>query len=155
MKTNAFFVMTYMKVLHLLSDFISFYSFLLDLSAPATLGNSHLRVFIVFFYFPSRLSQGHIGMKLTLGSLPKITNPLLNNHLPDFLPCCSIFLLSLGNGSFLTFPALYLVTFPVSLSHQKTSTPCSGVLVCSLVYLKHLDRCQERSKRFNTHCLNK
>lgn len=37
MKTNAF-IMTCMKLLYLLPDCISFYSFLLDHSAPATLG---------------------------------------------------------------------------------------------------------------------
>lgn len=110
--------------------------------------------FIVFFYFPSRPSQSHIWMKPTLGSQSKITDPLLHNALPNFQPCCSIFLLSLGNGSFLTFPALYLVTFPASLSlTRRQSTPCSGVLVYSLVYLKHRDRCHECSKHFNTHCL--
>lgn len=150
MKINAF-IMTCMKALHLLSDF--------TLSRfPSSYTGEALTLesfFIVFFDFPSRLSQGHIWMKLTLGILSKIANPLLHYHMPNFLPCCSTRLLSRGNGSFLTFPALYLVTFPVSLSHQKTSPTSSEVLVCSLVYLKHLDRCLERSEHFSTCCLNK
>ena len=126
---------------------------LLDHSVPATLGTLFpvRSFFIVFFYFPSRLSQGHIWVKLTLGILYKRTNPLLHSHLQKFLPCWSPFLFSLDNGSFLTLSYVYRL----SISHQKTSTLCSEGLVCSLVYLKHLDQCLEYRERFDTYLLNK
>ena len=83
-------------------------------------------------------------MKPTLGSLFKIANSLLCNHLFQFPATLFYFSTFPWHYRCLTFSALYLVIMSiVSLSCQKISAMHLGILVCPLVYLKHLDQCLE------------